>query len=322
MPIDLSTRMLRQSLAVFTLTVAAAAGSTSVAAGTTVLFEQPVMSGISDNFYVAFASRGGMPNGSYDMVIEQPDPFTKTGLLVPTTWDAGSQTGFTPTSPSTAQLGFRAQAGTSTAQIEGDTVGAYLNSQDLPTTRTNRLMMITPQYRYLPGTEPAPFTSSTAVLNGEVDLQIPMAVGKDTYVTVDLLFLDANGTRISFGFKAFQNGVRGTTVFGSLYDPSENVYIINSPLAPRQQFVSLAPGSSIAGGATWTGYHHFQWTVDQAQFAAALKYLVAKYPGKITSIDPTKYVFSEVHLNAEFMYSPEPAELGWSMQGLKVWTKN
>jgi hypothetical protein len=314
--------MLRQSLAVLTLIAAAAAGSTSVAAGTTVLFEQPVMSGIGSNFYVAFASKGGMPNGSYDMVIEQPDPFTKTGLLVPTTWDAGSQTGFTPTSPSTAQLGFRDQAGTSTAQMEGDTVGAYLNSKDLPTTKDNRLMMITPQYRYLPGTEPAPFTTSTSVLNGEVNLQIPMAVGKDTYVTVDLLFLDANGTRISFGFKAFQNGVSGHTVFGSLFDPSEKVYIINSPLAPGQQYVTLAPGSAIAGGATWTGYRHFQWSVNQAQFAAAIKYLVAKYPGKITSTDPTKYVFSEVHLNAEFMYSPAPAELGWSMQGLKVWSTN
>jgi hypothetical protein len=74
-----------------------------------------------------------------------------------------------------------------------------------------------------------------------------------------------------------------------------------------------------ATGTPWTGWRHFQWTIDQAQFVAALKYLAAKYPGKITSTDPTQYVLVQVHLNAEFHYSPTPAELGWSMRGLNVW---
>jgi hypothetical protein len=311
--------ILRQSVSVLTLAAAVTTGSTCMAAGTTVLFEQPTESGIFNHIYVAHVSKGGMPHGSFDMIFEQPDPFTSTGNLVANSWDAGSQTGFTPNDPSTAQLAFRSTAGSSTAQMEGGVVGAYLNSKDLPTTLNNRLFMIAPQYRYPVGTEPVPFGSSGQVLNGELDLQIPMAVGKDTYMSADFLFLDAKGTRISFGFKIFQNGVSGHTAFGSLYDVPEKVYIINSPLAPGQQFVSLAPGSTMAGGATWTGWRHFQWSINQAQFAAALKYLVQKYPGRITSTDPTAYVFSEVHLNAEFMYSPAPAELGWSMKGMKVW---
>ncbi len=314
----MSLGILRQRVAVLTLAAAVSAGSTCIAAGTTVLFEQPTEAGIANNNYIAHASKGGMPSGSFDMIFEQPDQFTSTGKPVATAWNAGSQTGFTPANPSTAQLGFRNVAGTSTAQMEGGVVGAYLNSADLPVV-TTRLFMIAPQYRYIPGTEPVPFGSSGSVLHGEMDLQVPMAVGKDTYVSADLLFLDANGTRISFGFKAFQNGVRGTTVFGSLYDASEKVYILNSPIAPGQQFVTMGPSSTLAGGATWTGWRHFQWSVNQAQFAAALKYLVEKYPGKITSTDPSAYVFSEVHLNAEFMYSPAPAELGWSMKNMKVW---
>jgi hypothetical protein len=314
----MSLGILRQSVAVLTLATAVSAGSTCIAAGTTVLFEQPTEGGIANNIYVAHASKGGMPSGSFDMIFEQPDQFTSTGKPVATGWNAGSQTGFTPGNPSAAQLGFRNSAGTSTAQMEGGVVGAYLNSADLPTV-TTRLFMIAPQYRFIPGTEPVPFGSSASVLHGEMDLQIPMAVGKDTYVSADFLFLDPNGTRISFGFKAFQNGVRGTTVFGSLYDVSEKVYILNSPIAPGQEFVSMTAGSTLAGGATWKGWRHFQWSVNRAQFAAALKYLEAKYPGKFTSSDPSAYVFSEVHLNAEFMYSPAPAELGWSMKNMKVW---
>ena len=311
--------ILRHSVAVLTLATAASAGLASLAGATTNVYEQPLVSGIADHIFVAHVTKGGMPTGTFDMIVEQLDPWTSTGNLVPTSWNAGSQTGFFPTSPSTAQMGYRNKAGTSTAQMEGGVVGAYLNSRDLPTTKSNRLFMITPQYRYIPGTEPVPFGSSTSVLNGEMDLQVPVAVGKDTYVTADFLFLDANGTRISFGFKAFQNGVAGTTVFGSLYDVPEAVFILNSPIAPGQKFVSIAAGSAVAGGDTWSGWRHFQWSINRAQFAAALKYLVAKYPGKITSTDPAAYVFSQVHLNAEFMYSPAPAELGWSMKNMNVW---
>jgi len=311
----------RRYAAILSLTAAVTVGSTSVA-GTTMLFEQPLVSGIDKNVWVAHVTKGGMPTGRFDMMIEQSDPDTKTGDLVPNSWDAGSLTGFVPTTPATAQLAFTDKTGSSTAQMEGDTVGAYINSKDLPTSRNNQLMMITPQYRFQAGATPVPFASSTSVLNGELDLQVPTATGDDTYVTADLLFLDANGTRISIGVKLFQNGVAGTTVLGTLYDPSEKVYILNSPLAAGQQFLSLAQGSATSGGKTWAGWRHFQWTIDQVQFVNALKYLVEKYPGKITSTDPTQYVFDEVHLNAEFHYSPAPAELGWSMRGLTVWVSN
>ena len=44
------------------------------------------------------------------------------------------------------------------------------------------------------------------MLNGELDLQIPTAVGKATYINADLLFLAPNGSRVSYGINLFHNG--------------------------------------------------------------------------------------------------------------------
>ncbi|HEY2807872.1 MAG TPA: hypothetical protein VGI91_03685 [Steroidobacteraceae bacterium] len=300
-----------------TLTAAATAGSAGVA-GTTVLFEQPLESGIATNVYVARVDKGGLPNGSWDLVVLQKDPFTATGRPVPTSWNAGSQTGFVPTSPSTAQLGFRNKVGTSTAQMEGDTVGVYLNSQDLPTTLSNQKMMITPEYRFPPGATPVPFASSSTVLNAALDLQVPVAVGRHTYINADLLFVGPNGARISYGVKLFQNGAR-TAVLGSRYDDVDDAYMINCPLGTDTHFLTKASTSGSSTGTPWLGWRHFQWTIDQAQFVAALTRLAAQYPANVQTTDPAQYVFAGIHLNAEFHYSPEPAELGWSMRGLKLW---
>lgn len=319
MHIDQGSRILRQCAVALTITAAVTAGSTGLAA-TNDLFDQPLESGIAKNMFVAHVTKAGMPKGTFDLVLLQPNPDTSTGYLVPTSWDAGSKTGFVPTSPSTAQLGFRNQVGTSTAQMEGDTVGAYLNSKDLPTNLSNQLMMISPQYIFPAGTTPVPFSSSGSVLNGEMDLQVPMAVGKKTYIAADLSFLDANGVRISYSVVLFHNGITGGSLpISTNFNAAEHIYILDAPLTAGQQFLSLVNGSASVTGAPWVGFRHFQWSIDQAQFVAALRYLESKFPGKITSTDPTQYVLVEVHLNAEMNYSPAPAELGWSMRGLKLW---
>jgi hypothetical protein len=313
---DQSSGLSRQIVVFLTFTAAVMVSAASFA-GTTVLIEQPTVSGIAKNIFVAHVAKSGMPTGSFDLVVEQPDPFTSTGNLVTTTWDAGSQTGFTPTSPATAQLGFRNLSGTSTAQMEGDVVGAYLNSKDLPTELTYQKMMTAPQYTFPSGTEPMPFESSTALLSAEMDLQIPVATGSDTYIDADFLFIGPNGLRVTYGVKLFNNGARGA-LFGVLYDTPDNVFIINCPLETNTQFLTKASTSGSSTGTPWLGWKHFQWSINQAQFVAGLKQLAAKFPAQVKSTDPNQYVFSQFHLNAEFHYSPAPAELGWSMRGLNV----
>jgi hypothetical protein len=217
------------------------------------------------------------------------------------------------------QLGFQDLAGTSTAQMGSDIVGAYLNSADLPGSPVGQKMMITPQFLFTPGSEPVPFASAGSFLNSSMYLQIPIAAGKDTYVVADYLFKGPNGVRLSFGVKIFTNG-EPHAVLGTGYDVPSNTYMLNSPLLANQSYVTLNQGSATSTGTPWLGWQQFSWSVSQAQFVAGLNYLAGLFPGTVQTTDPTQYVLAEVHLNAEFHFQPNPAELGWSMRGWQVWT--
>lgn len=318
----------------------ASTSSTSAGAGVTgtvtTLFEQPQESSITGNVVVPLADDSKPPAGTFKLVLWQPDPFTTNGELVPTAWNASSQTGFAPSNPMSDQLGFQNTPGTSTAQMEGDTVGAYINSKDVPsspvdpggagggcghvTTPPVQKMMITPQYIWSSGTEPVPFASSTTVLSGSLDLQVPTASG-EAYVVADLLFEDPNGVRVSYGVKLFANGVTNPVV-GCGYDAPSNSYTLDSPLGIDERFVSKAANSTSDTGVPWLGWQHFEWSINQSQFTAALQYLATQFPGQIKVVDPTQYMLAEVHLNAEINFLPSPAELGWSMSGLKIWLVN
>jgi hypothetical protein len=286
---------------------------------TTILFEQPQESAIAGHFVVPPATHTAPPKGTFSLVLWQSNRFQPNGQLVLTGWDAGSQTGFTPSDALTAQLGFQNNVGTSTAQMEADTVGAYINSQDLPPSTTDQKMMITPQFIFSSGSQPMPFASPQASVHGSMDLQVPTAAGSDAYVVADLLFEGPNGVRVSFGIAIFHNG-GAHPVVGSGYDTPSNTYMLNSPLGVDQRFVTQASGSAAATGTPWSGWRHFEWSISEAQFVSGLQYLTTAFPGKVTLTDPVQYVLAEVHLNAEFHTQGKPAELGWSMRGLTVWT--
>jgi hypothetical protein len=286
---------------------------------TTILFEQPQESGIAGHFAVPLASHKSPPTGAFTLVLWQPNRFVPDGLLVPTGWDAGKQTGFTPSAAMTGQFGFQNKPGTSTAQMEADAVGAYINSQDLPESSADQKMMITPEFTFSSGSQPMPFANTPSSLNGSVDLQIPTAVGQDAYVVADLLFEDQSGVRISFGVVIFHNGGVASSA-RSGYDSPSNSYMLNSPLGVDQRFVTQASNSAAATGDPWSGWRHFEWSVSEDQFVGALQYLTTAFPGKVTSTDPVHYVLTKVHLNAEFHTKGQPAQLGWSMRGLKLWT--
>ena len=314
----------------------ASTSSTSAGAATgtvTTLFEQPQASSITGNVVVPLAGNSAPPTGIFKLVLWQPDPFTPNGQLVPTAWSANSQTGFAPSNPMSDQLGFQNLPGTSTAQMEGDTVGAYINSTDVPsspvipggtgggcghvTSSPIQKMMITPQYIWSSGAEPVPFASSTMVLGGSLELQVPTATG-EAYVVADLRFEDPNGVRVSYGVKLFANGVTSPVV-GCGHDAPSNSYTINSPLGIDERFVSKAANSTSDSGVAWLGWQHFEWSINQNQFTAALQFLATQFPGQVQDVDPTHYKLAQVHLNAEINFLPGPAELGWSMSGLKIW---
>lgn len=318
----------------------ASTSGTSAAAGTgtvTTLFEQPQASSITGNLVVPLADNSAPPTGTFELVLWQTDSFTTNGELVPTAWNASSQTGFAPSNPISDQLGFQNTPGTSTAQMDGVTVGAYINSKDLPsspldpggvgggcghsgTNPPTQKMMITPQYTWSAGTQPFPFATSTAVLSGSMDLQVPTASG-EAYVVEDLLFEDPNGVRVSYGIKLFANGTT-SPVIGCGHDDASNSYTLNSPLGINEEFVSKAASSASDTGVPWQGWQHFEWSINQGQFTAALQFLATQFPGQVQDVDPTQYLLAQEHLNAEINFLPGPAELGWSMSGLKIWLVN
>jgi hypothetical protein len=302
---------------------------------TTTLFEQPQETSITGNLVVPTAEHINPPVGTFALILWQPNPLTNGGL-VPTAWDASSLTGFAPSNPMSDQLGFQNTPGTSTAQMDSDTVGAYINSKDVPnspvvpggtgggcghvTTPPSQKMMIAPQYTWTSGAGPIPFASSTTVLNGSLDLQVPTASG-EAYVVLDLLFEDPNGVHISYGVRLFSNGTTNPVV-GCGYNAPANSYKIDSPLGFDERFVSKAANSASDTGVPWLGLQHFEWSISQSQFAAALQFLAPQFPGDIQDVDPTQYMLTQVHLNAEINFYPGPADMGWSMSGLNIWLVN
>lgn len=295
-------------------------GSSGGTGATTVLFEQPQVTGIAGHFADPLATHTAAPEGAFAMVLWEPDRFQSNGQPVPTGWDAGSQTGFTPSDAMSAQLGFQNQTGTSTAQMEDGTVGAYLNSQDLPPSTSDQKMMITPEFTFPSGSQPLPFVSAQSSVSGSFDAQVPMAVGPDTYVTADLLFEDVtSGVRISYGVVIFHNDDKNPVVSTGYDAPSGN-YMLTSPLGVDQRYVTRASNSALWSGTPWSEWRHFEWSISEAQFVSGLQLLTTQFPGKVTSTDPSEYVLTKIHLNAEFHTKGQVAELGWSMRGMKLWT--
>lgn len=305
--------MVGQALAALTPT--ATIGGAAQAATTVVSL--PYESGIARHLFVPRANNINVPKGQFGLVLWQVNPYQPGGLLVPTTWDAGSQTGFRPSSPGSAQLGFRNQAGTSTAQWEGDTVGAYLNSADLRGSSGNQKMMITPQYRFPAGSQPVVFASSNGWLHMGLDLQVPVAAGSEAYANMDFEFIDPNGARISYTVSLFHNQARRPVMETGFDGPTQS-YMLRSPLGLDSRFVSAAAGSASETGTPWGGWRHFEWTISDAQFAAGLKYLAAQYPGAAISQNPAHYMLSAMHMNAEIHFTTTQTELGWSMRAASL----
>ena len=116
-----------------------------------ILFEQPMLGGIAGNFHVPPAEHKYPADKPFNLVLWQPNPTRPDGQLVPTDWKAGDRTGFYPAAPLLAhQAAFRNAAGASTVQIDGGTVGVYLNSHDLPKGSPGNKMMIRRRSSLLP----------------------------------------------------------------------------------------------------------------------------------------------------------------------------
>jgi hypothetical protein len=298
---------------------------------TMMIFQQPILPGIADNFQVPISEGHKYPNGaSFYLILWQPDPYTPNGSLVPTNWSAGDRTGFYPNNPLADQAGFQNVAGSSTAQIEGGIIGAYLNSNDVrPDAHGQSKMMITPVWKPAMTRLVYPFATPGNVVISSLDLQVPVArdqnrPGNYTYVTDDLLFEDFKShTRISYGVVLFHHTptprpppaedlLRKTEIGG--FDVESRAFQFGNPLEPDSRVTTILPGSETFQNQPWTGWRSFGFALTQNNFAIGLQGLLKRYPSFDGSTSPSDYALVQWHLNAELQFATGPAELGWSMR--------
>jgi hypothetical protein len=299
------------------LTLALAA-QTALARGPLTLFEQPVLKDATENIYVVAKPK----KGNFFLVLWQRNPHRQDGALIPVNWPVGDKTGFYPGEPALHQRGMRDTYGSTAVQVSGDTIGAYLNSADLIHGSANDLEMITPAYEFADGARVAPFVDRDDALTCSLQLQVPVArdggkPGSSAYVNLNLLFgKDGGAVRVSFNGGLFFNGrEKSPETIG--YDAVTRNVLVVSPIRPDSKWSTYASGSAVRQGAPWKGWKTFHFTVTRDNFESALNEVKKKHPEMVWGSDPATWTLNQIHLNAEIRYRTAPAELGWSMRGLK-----
>lgn len=210
--------MLKPSAAIAALLLIAPAAASAHPRDPSIVFEQPELKGVPGEFFVpsSAAEKHQYPKApAFKLIFWQGNPFAANGELVPSTWDAGAKTGLDVGAVPKAQYSLQATGPSSTVQISGGEVGAYLNSADLAGSRfrADPAMMITPVID-LPNRNIFPFSTPTQRLYQSLKLRVPTAVSQNrphniVYLVSDFLFIDrTTGTRITFEVALFHHDRR------------------------------------------------------------------------------------------------------------------
>lgn len=299
-------------------------------AGDVVIFEQPALDGLAGNFCVPPATKQPPPSGIFSTILWQPNPNRIDGTLYPSTWDAGEKTGFHLQPPVSNYSGsFRSTTGSSTLQIQGDTIGVYLNSADLPAGSPGMKFMITPQYTIPKEARIHPFATPEVSVIATLELQIPTAVDEqvkrnNTYANAVLLFTDAtSGTKLSYTGGFFFNG-HANSRENIGYDIPTQSFMIQSPLRTNSTWTTMLPDSAPQQGTPWLGWKKFNFAITEENFKTALLAVKNAAPTSRASMNPADYSLDHFHLNAEmhFQTNAAPTELGWSMRNARMFIRN
>jgi hypothetical protein len=302
--------------------------------GETVIFEQPILGGVAGNFHVPIAERKYPSDRQFTVILWQPNPNRLDGELVPTNWSAGDKTGFYPAGALREhQSAFIDAYAESTVQIEAGTIGAYVRSADLPNGSHGDKMMITPVYTFPKQTPLRPFLRPGDALVNSLELQIPVAQdankpGNYTYVNPVFFFIDIeNHTQISYDITVFHHALHRAppptpeslrkTEVGAFDGPTHS-YQVGNALSVGSRVVLPLSGTTLYQNQPWKGWRIFRFAITRNNFQSALKSLKERDPGFLGSENPSDYVLTEWHLNAELNFTNGPAELGWSLRKTRI----
>lgn len=304
------------------------------AAGQTVVFEQPNLDGIAGNLHVPKAEHQYPTEHIFNLLLWQPNPNQADGELVPSHKNVADKTGFQPSGPlEKQQAAFRDADDVTTVQVDGDTVGVFLQSRDLPNQSPGDKLMVTPEVKFPKENRGYPFAQPGVAMVNSLELQIPVAVdqsrpGNITYVTSDFTFEDRQTkAKISYGVHIFHHAMRATRspareqlikseVHG--FDEPSHAYQVGNQLWPGSRVISVLEGSTLFQDQPWTGWRSFKFAITGHNFTTALQALKQKFPEFSGSENPADYALVAWHLNAELKFATGPAELGWSMRHASI----
>jgi len=192
-------------------------------------------------------------------------------------WAAHTYTGFTPNSPSTAQLSYATGAGpTTTFQAENNNIGVYMQASDWSSGSPNGKFMFAPE-TLLAGA--SPFTNLSGTLKSTMKLQVPTATngGANPFINADFLFTGPGGLPFTFNVGLF--ALSGTAALSASNDlGNTGDWIFVSPLltsAPYSTYVT-STGAGTYATSEFSGLTTYNFTVSAAQFTAALNYMAAQ----------------------------------------------
>ena len=274
---------------------------------------------------------------------------------LPASWNMGLQTGFEPsgTPLSNYQMTMNPNA-TSTspstgAQVQGGTIGIYLNSADMlvPGENCNKndptdcKVGILPGVRVFPkDTFAPPFSSSTTILTVSLDLKVPTAstnkvspCSSQSYIGLDILFNDPKtGLNVTFDGSAFSSGDAksgGETIH---IDPATQNIVVSSPVGQNGNLYSTpVPNTGVWTNATWNNaYVPYAFAISYANFGAAIQNIITQnitigsvQTGQMSS-NPSVYTLVGVHINGELGQATAAclATLGYSEQNFQISVSN
>jgi hypothetical protein len=312
----------------------ASTASPAIAQSSKIIFEQPELQAVPGNFFVPSSAveKNRYPaSPPFKLIFWQGNPFQANGELVPSTWDARSKTGFDVGHARDAQYSLKSSGVSSTVQVRGRTVGAYLNSADLMNSRfrADPAMMITPGIDF-PERNIFPFADPRQKLYQSLELRIPTAVSQSrphntVYIVSDFLFIDrTTGTRLTYEVGLFHEnphapmltraGLMKTEV--GLFDKGSRSYQVGSPLSPLARLNEPVEGSALYSTLPWREARRMAFTISWPNFKTGLQSLGARGYGG--SLNPADYSLRQWHLNAEMQYDRVPTQLGWTLSDTKI----
>lgn len=304
----------------------------------TVQFQEPPISHLDKNFFVAPAS---VPFGLFELIQWPSNPDSASGDLA-VNWDVGLYTGFTPPAPAEShQRGVsNITAGSTAVQAAGNTVGFLIDSASLttPSTGSGTLFPIVAQYNFPKARQFKPFAEPGKTLVYAMQAQVPYAKGEGNcgltgsacaYATLYFDIQDVT-TGLEFWYGATLFDTRGTpNGLGFLgetinYDGNTQQAIIgavvNLSAAEGAMFTTALPTSKGFQSQTWTGYKPFQFAMTARNLRNAIHAVKSTFPQQYGALsdDPANYQVFHFNFNPEVAYFGGNASIGVAFNNIRI----